>query len=97
MKKNKFARVFYKDVEEGSEDILASIELDLYVKLTRRMHELGISQRSLSERLGISQPTISRILNHDYKPTLALLVDLAYALDFRMRLVLEDLEERKEE
>jgi transcriptional regulator with XRE-family HTH domain len=46
----------------------------------------GISQRELAERLGRSEPRVSRILNGGENTTLKTIADLGYALGIRFTL-----------
>lgn len=64
--------------------------LDLAVQIRALMSELELSQSSIAERSGTTQPMISRLLNSsdDRSPTLETIVKVADGLDRDVRVVL---------
>lgn len=56
-------------------------------KLKRARQSLGLSQRALSERSGLTQSHISQIENGATEPGLSSLIDLARALDLEIMLI----------
>jgi len=56
--------------------------------------ELGISQRQLADRMGLSESRVSRVLGGSENITLKTLADLGVALGLRFRLAAEELPDR---
>lgn len=58
------------------------------------MAELGISQRELADRMGLSESRVSRIIGAADNTTLKTISDLGFALGIRFRLAAEELPDR---
>ena len=70
--------------EEKDEIFLAA---KLVSQLVDRRNELGISQRDLSERIGVKQSAIARLEKTDVIPRVDTLVKVAKGLGLELRLV----------
>jgi transcriptional regulator with XRE-family HTH domain len=58
------------------------------------LRELGVTQKELADRLGLSEARVSRILNARENMTLRTLTDVAWALGFRFVPTLVPFEDR---
>jgi len=58
------------------------------------LHELGVSQRELAERMGLSESRVSRIIGAGENVTLRTVADLGFALGLRFHLAAEELPDR---
>jgi transcriptional regulator with XRE-family HTH domain len=67
--------------------------LDYTSKLWGKMKERDLSQRALAQRVAKSPAYVSRVLNGSHNVTIKTMVELAHAIDYRLRieLVPEDL------
>lgn len=79
-------------VAEARREIRLSMALARAVYVRRT--ELGLTQRELAARSGLTQAKISRIEGSDTVPTLSLLSRLAHALDASLNIALDDDETR---
>ena len=62
--------------------------LEFTEELTRWMESQGVSRKELAERIGSSQPYITKVLKGDVNFTLATMVKLARALGAELRIQL---------
>ncbi len=56
-------------------------DVDLGIMLSRRMKELGITQASLADAIGVSRGTVGKILNGERMPSLPLVQRMCKSLD----------------
>lgn len=81
-------------VAEGPKEAALRAELDAAWDLGQAVYDrrttLGLSQRELAGRAGMTQAQISNIEGADSVPTLALLTRLAKALDAALTIDLDD-------
>ena len=64
----------------SSEAAAAKMALDFEVAVFRRMKELGITQKELAERLGVSAATVSKTLSETSNMTFKTAARIAHAL-----------------
>lgn len=57
------------------------------LRIRKKMLDLDIGQRELSEMTGLSQPAISRMFNMEAIPRLDTLLKVLYALGIEMKIV----------
>ncbi len=76
------------EVTEARREIRLSMALAQAVY--ERRTELGLTQRELADRAGLTQAKISRLEGSDAVPTLPLLARLAKALDASLNIALDD-------
>lgn len=85
----------YKDAFERAKDSPAfwteTALLDVARQLLGRMKELGISQRSLAERMGRKAPYINRMLSGKHNVTVETLCTAAHSMGMRIEVRLEPL------
>lgn len=62
----------------------------LAANITRRRHQLGITQAELAARIGVRQPRIAEIERGDANPQLETIAKLAYALQESVDRLLAD-------
>ncbi|MBN2383594.1 helix-turn-helix transcriptional regulator [bacterium] len=55
--------------------------------LSNKMHELGLNQRGLAERLGISESRVSQIFNNPGNLTLSKMIKWAHAVELKIAVV----------
>ncbi|MGH3463704.1 MAG: helix-turn-helix domain-containing protein [Kribbellaceae bacterium] len=82
------------DMSEPDEVTEARREIRLSMALAQAVYErrteLGLTQRELADRAGLTQAKISRLEGSDAVPTLPLLARLAKALDASLNIALDD-------
>lgn len=59
-------------------------------KVTKLMKEKGYNQKDLSEKSGISEPSISRYLKEERTPRIDIIINFAKALDVTTDYLLDD-------
>lgn len=57
------------------------------LQIKKKMLDLGIGQKELSEMTGLKQPAISRMFNMDTIPRIDTLLKVLYALGIEMKIV----------
>jgi len=72
------------DVENDVEFIVAKKLISINEVFSRRMKELGLSQRDMAKKLSVSQPYISKVLNSDTNVSLKTLVSFSLALGLEL-------------
>lgn len=66
----------------NSRDYLTEVlALEFFTEIRRRMEAISMSQTDLAERMGVSQPYVSRLLNYDHNTTIRSLAIIAHALN----------------
>jgi transcriptional regulator with XRE-family HTH domain len=55
--------------------------LDLTEKIVDKMHKTGLSRAALSQKLGVSKPFVTKLLNGNPNMTIKTMVALAHALE----------------
>ncbi len=68
---------FRNDVEFMTESVI----LDITEKIVDKMHQTGLSRVELSQKLGVSKPFITKLLNGNPNMTIKTMVAIAHALD----------------
>lgn len=83
-------------LDESDENRRLYAQEDLIIETTEaiweRMHQLGISKKDLSEKMGRSKAYISQILSGSRNMTLRTLADIAYHLDIEPKIEFTDIE-----
>lgn len=69
------------------------IEVELCEMIANTRNQLGITQKQLAEKSGVSQANISKIENGSYKPSIAILKRIADGLGKRLVIEFVDCEE----
>ncbi|MEW9124428.1 MAG: helix-turn-helix transcriptional regulator, partial [Thermotaleaceae bacterium] len=69
------------------------IEAELCDLITNTRNQLGITQKQLAEKSGVSQANISKIENGSYKPSIPVLKRIADGLGKRLVIEFADREE----
>lgn len=69
------------------------IEAELCDLITNTRNQLGITQKQLAEKSGVSQANISKIENRSYKPSIPVLKRIADGLGKRLVIEFADREE----
>lgn len=75
------------DIEDKPNIIEYDIELEVRELIINTRTKLGITQKQLAEKSGVSQSNISKIENGTYKPSITILKRIADA--FEKRLIIE--------
>ena len=84
-------------LNEGNENIL--IEVQRQQDVTREevitlfrnyRKELGMTQSQLGQKVGVTQPNITRFESGNYNPSLEFMVRIAVAMGKKVKVVLED-------
>jgi len=73
------------------------LALDCMDQVQRVMAESGITQRALAQQLGITEGRVSQLLNSPGNLTLDKLVQMAFAVDRKLGILLYDDDDRKHE
>ncbi len=68
---------FRDDVEFMTESVI----LDITEKIVDKMHQTRLSRVELSQKLGVSKPFITKLLNGNPNMTIKTMVAIAHALD----------------
>lgn len=82
MKRSSWAQSHYDHIKNDPEYLAARVMIEVNEQIVQRMEELAISQHELARRIGITQPALSRLLNHGTNVTMRTLVKIAVALEF---------------
>jgi len=69
-----------REYEGDPEFVLHGLLVDLAEEIGRIMHDRGVSQSDLAERMGVSRQQVSRLLGTPSNTTLRTLVRIACAL-----------------
>ena len=82
-------------IMENGEKILLETQQKVTIQRTVDIYkqyrkELGLTQRELGKRAGISQPNITRFESGNYNPSLEFLVKMAGAMGKKVKVTLED-------
>ena len=82
-------------IMENGEKILLETQQKVTIQRTVDIYkqyrkELGLTQRELGKRAGISQPNITRFESGNYNPSLEFLVKIAGAMGKKVKVTLED-------
>lgn len=72
------------DIEDKPNIIEYDIELEVRELIINTRTKLGITQKQLAEKSGVSQSNISKIENGTYKPSITILKRIADALEKRL-------------
>jgi len=93
----------YLDQALGSVEVHRDIKLsdnydydivkDVCQLIITTRHTLGITQRQLAEKSGVSQANISKIENGVYNPSISILKRIAYGMGKRLTIKFTSLEE----
>lgn len=75
------------DIEDKPNIIEYDIDLEVRELIINTRTKLGITQKQLAEKSGVSQSNISKIENGTYKPSITILKRIADA--FEKRLIIE--------
>ena len=79
------------------DDKLTELQLELRTSLINQFiairRDKGMTQTDVSEATGILRPNISRMEIGNYNPTLDMIARIAYSLDKKIVISLEDIEE----
>lgn len=75
------------DIEDEPNIIEYDIDLEVRELIINTRTKLGITQKQLAEKSGVSQSNISKIENGTYKPSITILKRIADA--FEKRLIIE--------
>lgn len=86
MKRADWLQEMHDAGKNDPEYIAAGLLVDINAQLLLRMQELGISQRKLGEKLGVSQPYLSKVLNLSHNISIGTIVAIAQALDLEVRM-----------
>jgi transcriptional regulator with XRE-family HTH domain len=54
---------------------------DIAIRISNRLREIGLTKADLADRLGVSRPTVTQMLNGDNNFTIKTLAKLSVALD----------------
>jgi len=73
-------------IESSIEYQIASTAFNIAIKVHARLDELNMTQKDLSEKLGVSRSYVSQILNGKTNMTLATLMKLAQSLDYDLNI-----------
>lgn len=69
-----------EELRDDPEFLSEALVLQVNGAIRRRMRELGITQADLAQKLGVSQPYVSKLLNYNGNLTIRSLAALAHAL-----------------
>lgn len=72
---------------------LASTLVDVCESLLAVMHESGIAQIEIARKAQMKASTLSRVLSADQNFTMETLVRIAFAMGYRVKVVLEPIED----
>ncbi len=75
-----------KDPEFRREDRRQKLYYDLILEIIKRRRELNLSQKELATRVGTRQSSISRIESGEHNMRLSTLIEIAEALQARVRI-----------
>lgn len=75
------------DIEDEQNIIEYDIDLEVRELIINTRTKLGITQKQLAEKSGVSQSNISKIENRTYRPSITILKRIADA--FGKRLIIE--------
>jgi transcriptional regulator with XRE-family HTH domain len=90
MQAEKWFRDLLGSLEEDFDFRLESIILDLTEKITKTMRRKGINRTGLADRLNVSPPAVTKILNGNSNFTLRTLLSLADVLEMELQVDLRD-------
>jgi transcriptional regulator with XRE-family HTH domain len=68
---------FHDDVEFLTEKAI----LDFTEKIVNKMHKTGLSRVELAQKLGVSKPFVTKLLNGNPNMTIKTMVSIAHALE----------------
>ena len=81
MKRNAWAQEIDNELRDDPEYIAAGMIIDITEQVSARMKFMNITQKELAQRLGTTQPNISKLLSGAENLTMKTLATLAVALD----------------
>ena len=85
-KLSNFFKNIYDPKVEAEENLIVRTTEDILIK----MEELGISKKELADKLDVSKPNISNLLNGERNMTLRVLSNICFALGISPRISLSD-------
>jgi transcriptional regulator with XRE-family HTH domain len=71
----------YDEAKDSFEFKLAGLKLDVTEKILKAMERKNVNRKQLSDLLGVSKASVSRLLNNGSNATLKTLLQIAEALD----------------
>ena len=82
MNADKFDLSEYLNIRPTAEDLAWDHAMDISASIYARLHELGMSQKDLAEKVGVSAGRVSQIIKGEPGMSLKLLARIETALDF---------------
>jgi len=80
----KLATWYKEKIEKFRDDVEFLTEkaiLDLTEKIVDKMHKIGLSRAELAQKLGVSKPFVTKLLNGNPNMTVKTMVSIAHALE----------------
>lgn len=82
----------WKDVEKSlnftpEEDVEMQLEMDIIKATIAARKKSNLTQRELSEKSGLSQPSIAKIENLTHSPQTTTLIKLLYPMGYTLKVV----------
>lgn len=84
-----------KNDDNDDNQVLSDYDIELEVRelIVSTRNQLGITQKQLAEKSGVSQANISKIENGSYRPSISILRRIADGFGKRLVIEFEDREE----
>ena len=87
----KLATWYKEKIEKFRDDVDFLTEtaiLDFTEKLVGKMHQAGLCRAELTQKLGVSRPFVTKLLNGNPNMTIKTMVSIAHALECEMKIAL---------
>ncbi len=77
-------------IDEKGREVVVRNQLETRRKMLEQLvayrKALGLTQKDLADRMGVSRPNISRFENEDYNPTIDMIVKVADSMGYDVKI-----------